>query len=75
MARCRDREIPTPVGLRGVERRSCHPSDVSYGANARVGGSISAQFGGVISLQGRSAFELRDYPRKEMLAGTLCLRR
>ena len=48
---------------------------VRIGAKVRVGGSISARFGGAISLQDRSAFELRDYPRKEMLAGTLCLRR
>ncbi len=47
----------------------------SFGAKVRVGESISAQFGGAISLQDRSTFELRDYPRKETLVGTLCLRR
>ena len=33
----------------------------SFGAKVRVGESISAQFGGAISLQDRSTFELRDY--------------
>ena len=47
----------------------------SFGAKVRVGESISAQFGGAISLQDRSTFELRDYPRKETLVGTLCLLR
>ena len=39
------------------------------------GVSGRAQFSGAISLQDLSAFELRVYPRKETLVGTLCLRR